>query len=158
MGTLGRRASRDPKDCSLFYRRDPPDSAGGTALRTAADAGNRRGRSYQESCREAASFNMLFHVVNDRHKRRRSMVFTTNKSTDSWGQVLHDSDLAQAIVDHVLERGRLLTLDGPSMRTRHLGLDDTTQTEASIQPAKISRITPAEFPEPTPSISKLFVA
>ena len=93
--------------------------------------------------------NMLFHVVNDRHKRRRSMVFTTNKSTDAWGQVLHDTDLAQAIVDRVLERGRLLKLDGPSMRTRHLELDETTQPEASNQPARISGITPAEFPEPT---------
>ncbi len=29
-------------------------------------------------------------------------------------------------MDRVLERGRLLTLDGPSTRTRHLGLDDPT--------------------------------
>jgi len=64
--------------------------------------------------------NMLFHVVNDRHKHKRSMVFTTNKSIAAWGSVLHDDDLAQAIVDRVLERGRLLPLDGPSMRTKHL--------------------------------------
>ena len=29
--------------------------------------------------------NMLFHVVNDRHKRKRSMLFTTNKRLASWG-------------------------------------------------------------------------
>jgi DNA replication protein DnaC len=52
--------------------------------------------------------NMLFHVVNDRHKRKRSMIFTTNKPLSAWGAVLHDDDLAQAIVDRVLERGRLL--------------------------------------------------
>ena len=68
--------------------------------------------------------NMLFHVVNDRHRRKRAMIFTTNKPPTAWGRVLHDEDLAQAIVDRVLERGRLLTLDGPSMRTKHLGLDD----------------------------------
>jgi DNA replication protein DnaC len=51
---------------------------------------------------------MLFHVVNDRHKRKRSMVFTTNKSPAAWGAVLHDDDLAKAIVDRVLERGRLV--------------------------------------------------
>ena len=74
--------------------------------------------------------NMLFHVVNDRHKRKRSMLFTTNKPLASWGGVLHDEDLAQAIVDRVLERGRLLHLDGPSLRTKHLGLDDPKKPEA----------------------------
>jgi hypothetical protein len=97
----------------------------------------------------ADAANMLFHVVNDRHRRKRSMIFTTNKSLGSWGNVLHDEDLAQAIVDRVLERGRVLTLDGPSLRTRHLGLDDPTQAEASTQLARISGIPRPEFPEPT---------
>lgn len=48
-----------------------------------------------------------------------------------WGSVLHDDDLAQAIVDRVLERGRLLLLDGPSMRTKHLGLDDQPAPDAA---------------------------
>ena len=52
--------------------------------------------------------NMLFHVVNDRHRHKRSMIFTTNKALTAWGRVLHDEDLAHAIVDRVLERGRLL--------------------------------------------------
>jgi DNA replication protein DnaC len=99
--------------------------------------------------------NMLFHVVNDRHRRKRSMLFTTNKPLSGWGRVLHDEDLAQAIVDRVLERGRLLTLDGPSMRTKHLGLDQAPP-EASNQGAdnlaRISGIARPEFPEPTPQV------
>ena len=94
--------------------------------------------------------NMLFHVVNDRHRRKRSMIFTTNKPLAAWGRVLHDEDLAQAIVDRVLERGRLLQLDGPSMRTRHLGLDDPIAPDASSeQMVRISGIQRSEFPEPT---------
>jgi len=94
--------------------------------------------------------NMLFHVVNDRHKRKRSMIFTTNKPLAAWGRVLHDEDLAQAIVDRVLERGRLLQLDGPSMRTKHLGLDDPTAPEApSGEVVRISGIHRSELPEPT---------
>lgn len=94
--------------------------------------------------------NVLFHVVNDRHRRHRSMVFTTNKPLDAWGKVLHDPDLAHAIVDRVLERGRLLRLDGPSLRTRHLGLDDPTQAEAASHPvARVSGKGGPEFPEPT---------
>ena len=46
------------------------------------------------------------------------MLFTTNKPPPTaWGEVLHDNDLAEAIVDRVLESGRLLLLDGPSYRT-----------------------------------------
>ena len=92
--------------------------------------------------------NMLFHVVNDRHKRRRSMIFTTNKPLKAWGAVLHDDDLAHAIVDRILERGRILHLDGPSMRTRHLGLDDLSTEGVSPQVGRISGIGRAEFPEP----------
>lgn len=93
--------------------------------------------------------NMLFHVVNDRHRRKRAMIFTTNKPVTAWGRVLHDEDLAHAIVDRVLERGRLLTLDGPSLRTKHLGLDDPTASGPSPQVARISGIRAPEFPEPT---------
>jgi DNA replication protein DnaC len=101
--------------------------------------------------------NMLFHVVNDRHRKKRAMIFTTNKPLSAWGRVLHDEDLAHAIVDRILERGRTLTLDGPSMRTKHLGLDDPTAAEASHQTARtpdgevirISGIDLPEFPEPT---------
>jgi DNA replication protein DnaC len=105
--------------------------------------------------------NMLFHVVNDRHRKKRAMIFTTNKALTAWGRVLHDDDLAHAIIDRILERGRLLTLDGPSMRTKHLGLDDPTSPEASHQPARpsgtdvirISGIEVPEFPEPTTTSS-----
>ena len=97
----------------------------------------------------ADAANMLFHVVNERHRRRRAMIFTTNKPVTAWGRVLHDEDLAHAIVDRVLERGRLLTLDGPSHRTKHLGLDDPTVQPLSQEVARISGKRAPEFPEPT---------
>jgi DNA replication protein DnaC len=100
--------------------------------------------------------NMLFHVVNERHRRKRSMIFTTNKSLNAWGRVLHDEDLAQAIVDRILERGRLLTLDGPSIRTRHLGLDQTPARESNQETNDLDRISGIdrpEFPEPTRQVS-----
>ena len=95
--------------------------------------------------------NMLFHVVNERHRRKRSMIFTTNKSLKAWGRVLHDDDLAQAIVDRVLERGRLIRLDGPSVRTMHLNLDDAMNAGSDQEDdlARISGNQWPEFPEPT---------
>ena len=36
--------------------------------------------------------NVLYHVVNHRHQRKRSVIFTSNKHPDAWGVVLHDDD------------------------------------------------------------------
>lgn len=60
--------------------------------------------------------NVLYHVVNARYLKRKTILFTTNKPLTKWGEVLHDPDLAETIIDRVLERGRIITLDGPSMR------------------------------------------
>jgi hypothetical protein len=92
--------------------------------------------------------NVLFHVVNDRHLRRRPMIFTTNKAPFTlWGDVLHDRDLAEAIVDRTLESGQLLVLDGPSYRTRHLPPEAGLDTNS--KPARIPGKHRPEFPEPT---------
>src|SRR6516165_688928 len=91
--------------------------------------------------------NVLFHVVNDRHLKKRPMIFTTNKPLNEWGKVLHDEDLAAAILDRVLERGRFIHLDGPSGRTRHLNLEETLPENA--ERLRISGISGSEFPEPT---------
>jgi len=64
---------------------------------------------------------------------------------------LHDEDLAAAILDRVLERGRFIPLDGPSGRTRHLNLEE--MLPAAAQRARISGICVPEFPEPTTSVS-----
>jgi DNA replication protein DnaC len=91
--------------------------------------------------------NVLFHVVNDRHLRKRPMIFTTNKPLTEWGKVLHDEDMAAAILDRVLERGRFIHLDGPSGRTRHLNLEETLLPKT--ERLRISGISGSEFPEPT---------
>ena len=91
--------------------------------------------------------NVLFHVVNDRHLRKRPMIFTTNKPLNEWGKVLHDEDMAAAILDRVLERGRFIHLEGPSGRTRHLNLEEILPVSADR--ARISGINVPEFPEPT---------
>ncbi len=94
--------------------------------------------------------NVLFHVVNERHRKSKAMIFTTNKKPKAeWGRVLHDPDLAEAIVDRVLERGRLIKLDGPSVRTLHIKLDEDDEGRSDDQADRISGIPQADFPEPT---------
>ena len=98
----------------------------------------------------ADAANVLFHVVNERHIKRRAMVFTTNKHPKRWGEVLHDDDLADAIVDRILDRGRLLRLDGPSIRTKHLPEDELAGHAGGDEPSsRISGTADAEFPERT---------
>jgi DNA replication protein DnaC len=53
------------------------------------------------------------------------MISTTKKPMTEWGKVLHDEDMAAAILDRVLERGCFIHLDGPSGRTRHLNLEES---------------------------------
>jgi DNA replication protein DnaC len=90
--------------------------------------------------------NVLFHVVNERHISKRPMIFTTNKSPlTAWGTVLHDDDLAAAIVDRILEQGRLIIMDGPSYRTRHVKLDQAPNQTSN--PASFSGIERPDFPE-----------
>lgn len=83
---------------------------------------------YQSYAPDAA--NVLYRVVNDRYLRRRPMLFTTNKPLAALGQVLHDGDLAEAILDRVLERGTHFILRGRSYRTRNQKREEVTDSES----------------------------
>lgn len=96
--------------------------------------------------------NLMFQVVNDRYLHRKPMIFTTNKPLAAWGLVLHDPDLAEAILDRVLEKGRLIELRGPSYRTRHLSSAENSHRSPTREPARISGNHRQEYPEPTPTI------
>ena len=74
------------------------------------------------------------------------MIFTTNKPLNEWGKVLHDEDMAAAILDRVLERGRFIHLDGPSGRTRHLNLQENLPE--NTKRLRISGIGGSDFPDP----------
>jgi DNA replication protein DnaC len=80
---------------------------------------------YQSYAADAA--NVLFRVVSIRHLKRRSTIVTTNKPLAALGQVLHDPDLAEAILDRLLERGAHYVLRGRSYRTRN-HKEDLAQT------------------------------
>jgi DNA replication protein DnaC len=86
---------------------------------------------YLNHAQDAA--NVLFGVVDQRYLERRPMVFTTNKSLRAWGQVLHDPDLAEVILDRVLERGEHIKLGGPSWRTKHLDPETTDVDPDSVR-------------------------
>ena len=70
--------------------------------------------------------NVLYRVINERYLQQRPVLLTTNKPLAALGDVVHDGDLAEAILDRLLERGVHFTLRGRSYRTRHLNEEEHT--------------------------------
>ncbi len=66
---------------------------------------------------------ILFQVVNHRYQKGKPILFTTNKALRQWGRVLHDEELAHAIIDRTLHSGEHLKLSGPSYRLQGRKLD-----------------------------------
>ena len=79
----------------------------------------------------ADAANVLYRVVNERYLAHRPMLLTTNKPLAALGAVLHDGDLAEAILDRLLERGAHFAMRGRSYRTRHL----TKEEDPTERPA-----------------------
>jgi len=65
--------------------------------------------------------NCLCQVIDQRYLRGRSVLITSNKEPATWGGVLPDPDLAEAIVDRVMERGEVIRLRGRSYRNPGAG-------------------------------------
>jgi len=61
---------------------------------------------------------LLFQVVNGRYQKGRPILFTTNKALRQWGRVLHDEELAHAILERTLHYGEHIKLNGRSYRLR----------------------------------------
>lgn len=74
---------------------------------------------------------VLFQVVDQRYLKGRPILFTTNKPLKMWGRVLHDDELARAIIDRTLHYGEYLKLEGDSYRLkdRNIDLDNPTSTQ-----------------------------
>ena len=66
---------------------------------------------------------VLFQVVDQRYLKGKPILFTTNKPLNQGGCVLHDDELARAIIDRTLHFGEYLKLAGPSFRLKGRNLD-----------------------------------
>lgn len=65
-----------------------------------------------------AAANVLYGVIDQRCLRKKPIILTTNKKLRQWGDVLHDPQLAEALLDRILERGQHIALGGRSWRTK----------------------------------------
>jgi DNA replication protein DnaC len=77
---------------------------------------------------------VLFQVVDQRYHQGKPCLFTTNKPLKLWGRVLHDEELAKAIIDRTLHYGEYIKFSGASYRLkgRKFDLDRSPTNDASL--------------------------
>ncbi|MBL8230556.1 MAG: ATP-binding protein [Bryobacterales bacterium] len=60
--------------------------------------------------------NLFYQVISTRHSKKKSTIITTNTPFSEWGNILHNTTIATAIADRLVENSEVLLLQGPSMR------------------------------------------
>lgn len=66
---------------------------------------------------ERAAANLLFALVSRRYERG-SIVVTSNRSFEQWGEILGDAMVAAALIDRLVHHAEIVTLKGKSYRLR----------------------------------------
>jgi len=61
----------------------------------------------------------FFEVISKRYEKG-SMIITSNKSFEQWGDIFADMTLSSAIIDRVMHHCTLIKINGPSYRTKSL--------------------------------------
>lgn len=65
--------------------------------------------------------NLFFQVISTRHSQRRSTLITTNTPFSEWGNILHNTTIATAIADRLVENSEIFLLGGDSLRKGNKG-------------------------------------
>ena len=61
---------------------------------------------------------LLFQIIADGYETR-SIIYTTNIESGSWGRALSDANMAAALIDRTVHHGRLIRFQGGSYRSEH---------------------------------------
>jgi len=61
----------------------------------------------------------FFEIISKRYEKS-SVIITTNKSFEQWGDVLTDNVLASAILDRIVHYSEVVKINGPSYRSKNL--------------------------------------
>lgn len=62
--------------------------------------------------------NLFYQVISSRHARRKSTIITTNTPFSDWGNILHNTTIATAIADRLVENSEVFLLGGDSLGKR----------------------------------------
>jgi DNA replication protein DnaC len=80
---------------------------------------------------ERQAANLLFALVSRRYERG-SIIVTSNRSFEQWGEILGDAMVAAALIDRLVHHATMVTLKGKSYRLRE-------RAQASCPPLRLRR-------------------
>jgi DNA replication protein DnaC len=69
--------------------------------------------------------NLFYQVISTRHSHKRSTLITTNTAFSDWGNILHNTTIATAIADRLVENSEIFLLGGESLRKANKGHSPT---------------------------------
>ncbi|MFH1594051.1 MAG: IS21-like element helper ATPase IstB [Candidatus Omnitrophota bacterium] len=61
----------------------------------------------------------FFEIISKRYEKG-SVIITTNKAFEQWGDIVADNVLASAIIDRIAHHSTVIKIDGPSYRAKNL--------------------------------------
>ena len=62
--------------------------------------------------------NQFFHFINEIHETT-SIVLTSNKAPQEWGELIGDKIITAAILDRIVQKSEIIQLSGESYRVKH---------------------------------------
>ena len=72
---------------------------------------------------------IFFQLVSARYERG-SIILTSNRGFEAWGEILGDAMVAAALIDRLVHHATMITLKGKSYRLRERGLDVVPAAQA----------------------------
>ncbi len=67
---------------------------------------------------EKREANLFFNLISETYEKA-SIIVTSNKSFESWAEMMGDSVMTSAMLDRLLHHARVFTLDGESYRIKN---------------------------------------
>src|SRR5256885_1887065 len=78
---------------------------------------------------EPQAATLLCALISRRYERG-SIIVTSNRSFEQWGEILGDAMVAAALIDRLVHHATMITLKGKSYRLRERGLDVVPAAQA----------------------------
>jgi hypothetical protein len=92
---------------------------------------------------ERQAANLLFELIARRYERG-SILVTSNRGFEAWGEILSDAMVAAALIDRLIHHAHIITLKGKSYRLRERSSRHAIpQTELGATTVTASPATPA---------------
>src|SRR5215203_3065529 len=87
---------------------------------------------------ERQAANLLFALVSRRYERG-SIIVTSNRGFEAWGEILGDAMVAAALIDRLIHHAHIITLKGKSYRLRERGTDTAPKVKP-LRPAPTTEL------------------